>query len=243
MSDGTRFSHGELVKILQESIAAAGGEGDRTYTAADLTAAARELGLDPGRVQEVAQAQLARRQRQSVAHRPFDTRIQIETDGNTLRLRIPPLRPRAAHVTGMGFSLFCLTFMSFWTWGAAHAGGFFAAFSIPFWLVGLGMLGGSVLPLMRTTTLEIGPDTGELVTRPLGRRRLLRREEMRVRWGNRIRQVVARGQDPAVPAVLLEHGTQTIALLEGFSEQEQRWLTEELRAFLGQPSTPDDEPR
>ena len=30
----------------------------------------------------------------------------------------------------------------------------------------------------------------------------------------------------------MEHGTETIALLDGYSEQEQRWMESELRAWL-----------
>jgi hypothetical protein len=33
-------------------------------------------------------------------------------------------------------------------------------------------------------------------------------------------------------ALLLEHGTQTMPLLDGYSEQEQKWIASELQAWL-----------
>jgi hypothetical protein len=231
---GPRFSHDELVAILQESVATEGEHPERRYSTDDLTAAARELGLDAERVRAVAERQLARRDAKSVSRRPFDSRIQVHKEGGVLQLRIPPLPPRAANLAPLGFALFWLAFISFWTWGAAHAGALFGAFSIPFWLVGLGMLGRFGLPLLRTTTLEIGPDGATLTTAPLGKARRLRREELKVRVGEnvRFRHAGMRVQQAAAPAVLLEHGTETIALLDGYSEQEQRWVVEELGAWL-----------
>lgn len=89
---------------------------------------------------------------ESVVERPFNARAVVEQSRDELDIFIPRQGFRAGTCALLGFATFWLAFIAFWTAGAlgmfAGAGppqAFnigFAAFSIPFWLVGLGMLGG-----------------------------------------------------------------------------------------------------
>jgi hypothetical protein len=119
------------------------------------------------------------------------------------------------------FSTTWLGFIGFWTAGAAHSSFFFAAFSAPFWLAGFGMAGRLVSPLVRRTTLVLDREGGVLAVRPFGKTRTLRLDELRVTMDDR-------------QAMLLHHGTETIPLLEGFSEAEQIWVFRALSAWLAE---------
>jgi hypothetical protein len=232
------YTHAELVELLQRSVALK-AESERGYSEAEVAAAAAELGVDPALARKAADELEARRAKRALAPRPFDTRIALEVTDGRLKLRVPPVRPSPATLAPLGFMTFWFAFISFWTVNAARASALFAAFSTPFWIAGLGMLRRFLLPLFQVTTLELGPDGGSLATRPLGRRRALRAGELRVRLGEETR-LQQRGMGAASgpePVILLEHGTETLPLLAGFSEQERRWILAELEAFLPRATT------
>jgi hypothetical protein len=240
MSDVSKkkFTRQELETIVRRSVARQADVSDGSYTIDEMVEAAQELGVDPVIVRQTAEAHVARREK-AVVVRPFDTRVTVQSDGGTFQLVVPRLPFRGKHVAHLGFTAFWFAFLTFWTKGAAKGGGFFVAFSIPFWFAGLAMLRRSVLPLLQKTTLTLGPAEGQLVTAPLGRRRRLRVTELRARIGDHARDrhegmAVEKGNEPAV---LLEHGTETIALLDGFSRQEQEWVLAELQAWLSSQST------
>jgi hypothetical protein len=232
--DKDRLTHDELVAVLQRAVARqAQGEG-RSYTLQDLEAAAKDLGLETGLVRETAREHLARREAQTLAPPPFDTRVDLRKENGTLRLTIPPLRAPGRTAVSVGMVGFWFAFLTLWTVGAARGSALFAAFSAPFWIAGFAMLGQLVTSLVRTTILELGPVDGYLLTKPGAKKRTLRLHDLRVRLGDDVRSRHKGGNvgQAAAPAVLLEHGTETIPLLVGFSEQEQRWVHEELRAWL-----------
>jgi hypothetical protein len=232
--DKKKFTHQELEALLQRGVTLQAKASERSYTIDDVVGAARELGLDPSLVRRTAEAHLERRETRTTTVRPFDTRLIVQVENGTLTLVVPPVPFRGKHLAPLGFIAFWCAFITFWTTGAAKAGGLFAAFSIPFWLAGIGMLGRFGLPLLRETTLTLGPSEGQLTTRPFGRTRRLRVPELNPRIGDHTRyrheETSVRGA-PAT-ALLLEHGTETIALLDGYSPQEQRWVLEELQAWL-----------
>lgn len=235
--DSKKFTHQELETLLQRGVVLQANASERSYTIDEVIAAGRELGLTPDLVRRNAELHLARREATQTSLRPFDTRIVVEVEDGTFRLVVPRAPFRGKHVAPLGFVAFWFAFITFWTTGAAQGGGFFAAFSIPFWLVGLGMLWRFGLPLLQTTTLTLGPTDGLLVVAPLGRTRRLRVPELRARLGDHTRyrhEGMAVREAPA-PALLLEHGTQTIALLDEYSPQEQRWVLAELQAWLLAP--------
>jgi hypothetical protein len=229
--DPKTYTHDELVAVLQRSIVLGEAAKDRPYTDADLAAAARELDVDPEMLRK-AQADLERRKAaREVAPRPFDTRVELETSDTRFYVRIPPARPSAATLAPLGFAAFWLTFVAFWTTMAAKGSVMFAAFSIPFWIVGLAMVRRFGFRLFQSTTIELGPETGSIETRPLGARKRLHTKELRAHLQEQIRPK-DEGDRSQEAAVVLEHGTKTFTLLAGFSAQEQRWVHEQLREWL-----------
>ncbi len=225
------LSYEEFVSLLQRSTALENRRGPRTFSKDNLLKAASEMGVDQKAAAELVDLHLARRAAVEVASRPFDTRIQFTSNPETLTLTIPPLPPSARTLAPLGFSAFWLAFVAFWTRGAMRGGWMFTAFSIPFWGVGLLTAWRSVMQLLQTTRLSLDREGGSLQVRPMGRTRSLRTAEINVRIGDHVRA----GQDGdrgPVPALLLEHGTETFPLLAGYSDREQRWLESELRAWL-----------
>jgi hypothetical protein len=235
MADQKRdLSYEEFVSLLQQSTALENRRGPRTFSKDDLLKAASEMGIDQRAAAELVDVHLARRAAVALVPRPFDTRIQLVTNPETLTLTVPPLPANARSLTPLGFAAFWLAFVAFWTKGAMHGGGMFAAFSIPFWGVGLLITWRSVMQLLQTTRLTLDRDSGSLQVRPMGRTRSLRTSELNVRIGDYVRygQGGPNTDRRPVRALLLEHGTETLALLEGYSEQEQRWMESELRTWL-----------
>ncbi|HEY7373216.1 MAG TPA: hypothetical protein VIF57_13720 [Polyangia bacterium] len=232
--DGAKLSHDELVAILKESADLEARRGAATFDRQDLMDAAKELGIDGKAASDMLEAHLARRAPVAVAPRPFDTRIELAVTPDRLSLTVPPLRPTRRTLAPIGFAVFLLGFVTFWTVGAAQSGAVFPLFSTPFWAAGIAMLTRFSLVLFQRTRLTLDRDAGELTVTPLGRRRTLRTSELRVSIGDkvRLRQDGLEMREQAAPAVLLEHGVDTVALLDGFSPQEQRWVESELKAWL-----------
>jgi hypothetical protein len=232
--DGAKLSHDELVAILKESADLEARRGAATFDKQDLLDTAKELGIDAKVASDMLEAHLARRASVAVAPRPFDTRIELAVTPDQLSLTVPPLRVSGRTLAPLGFAVFWLGFIAFWTVGAAKGSTVFPLFSTPFWAVGIAMLTRFSLPLFQRTRLTLGRDAGELTVAPLGKRRALRTSELRVSIGDkvRLRQEGMGAREQSAPAMLIEHGVDTVALLEGFSPQEQRWVESELKAWL-----------
>ncbi len=84
-----------------------------------------------------------------VVPRPFNARAVVERTPGELLVHVRAEGMRAATGCLLGFAVVWLSFIAFWTTGALGvffggqpqlANWLFAAFSIPFWFVGLGML-------------------------------------------------------------------------------------------------------
>jgi hypothetical protein len=232
-----RLSYEELVSILQKSVVAENRGGSRDFSKDDLVQAARELGIDPTVAEGLMGAHVARRGSVELAPRPFDSRIELVSQPGAFVLKVPALPLRAGHLTSLGFAAIWLAFIAFWTKGALRGGGMFAAFSIPFWAAGVGMVWRFLMPLVQRMELELGREHGSLRVSPLGKTCSFRTAEVRTRIGDHVRYRYegASVEKKAGKALLIEHGTETIALLDGYSEQEQRWVESELRAWLSSP--------
>lgn len=104
--------------------------------------------------------------------RPFNARSVVDQTRDSLEIFIPRQGFRAATIGGLGFAIFWLAFVAFWTAGALglfFGGGppqafniGFAAFSTPFWCVGFGMLGGIAWSAYGTRRVQL--DDNELRT-------------------------------------------------------------------------------
>jgi hypothetical protein len=230
-----RLTYDEVVGLLRRATVLQREQDDREFTRGELLEAARELGLSEGVVTRALETRSARREATALAPRPFDTRIALEVTDERLVLDVPPTRFSAKVLPGLGFTAFWFAFMAFWTQGAARGSAVFAAFSIPFWIVGALSLWRVVRPLVRKTRLELGPEKGRLEIRPFGRRRELLSRVLTTRVGT-IESVLdsQNRRQPSIPVLVVEHGTETFNLLEGYTDQERRWVDAELKAWIAQ---------
>lgn len=233
--DEPELSHEELVSLLQRSVALQSRIGSRAFSRRDLLEAARELGIDHAVASEVVENHLAHRSSLEITPRPFNTRLQLTVAPEILELTIPPLRPTARSLAPLGFVAFWLAFIGFWTSSALlRGGGLSAAFSIPFWGAGLTMGWRLLMPLVRETRLRLHRDGGWFRISPFGRTRKLHTPRLVPRLGDHMRYRIEGLGFETKPgtALLLEHGTETFALLDDYSDQEQRWVESEMRAWL-----------
>ena len=200
----------------------------------DFVDAAHQLGTDEPR-------RWPRSPRYRAGHRRWSGR-------STLRSRsIPAARActspcrRAASTARTsprsGFSLFWLSFVAFWTWGAAHGSWLFACFSIPFWLVGLSMSARALKDARGVEELALEGDRGVLLTRvgPFVQRRALETRHLTLRRIAASTTGSGRGERTTPAHLALGHGTKTFQLLAGRSEAELDWVEDELRRWLGRP--------
>ena len=68
-------------------------------------------------------------------------------------------------VVPMFFATFWIAFITFWTWGASRGSWLFAAFSIPFWLMGLGMWRGIVIGIFERQEIRLDRETLSVIKR------------------------------------------------------------------------------
>ena len=173
--------------------------------------------------------------------RPFNARAVVERTPEQLLVHVRSEGMRAATVGLLMFACVWLAFITFWTAGAlglfAAAGKqpraenwLFAAFSIPFWLVGFGMLAGVGWKAWATKAVRI--TQSELTT------------QVRCVVWSRVRavpfadvqharpyvpEVRAEGQVPRGVEIVYRGGS---FVLPADSDEEERWLTEEVNGFV-----------
>jgi hypothetical protein len=158
--------------------------------------------------------------------RPFDTRIALSRHPGGLEIVIPPVRIGAPQV--VAFLFLAILFAVSWTVGT-HAGKSWF-FALPFWAVAIVLTCSLLLSLVRTTRISVGPQTTLLEKSPFGYRRSLATAEIAVRVGRRASQ--DNDSSPGPRGLLLEYGTKTYFLMAGYSDQEQRWVADEIRNAL-----------
>jgi hypothetical protein len=229
-----KISHVVLVDILTRAAEREARDGDKVFTTKDVLDTGRDLGLAPEVVQKALAEHLSRREAKREVVRPFDTRIQLTSTEGRLVLDVPAAGVNRGSLATLGFSVFWLGFIAFWTAGASRAPLPFAAFSIPFWMIGFWMFYRSIWGMMSRVRLELGPETSVLVQRPGFRRRQLPTRELRVKAGRvEVMRLQSKGQPPKlVEAVQIECGTRTYPVLVGFSDAERRWVRTALENWL-----------
>ncbi|MGQ9576699.1 MAG: hypothetical protein ACUVUC_15435 [Thermoguttaceae bacterium] len=157
---------------------------------------------------EVLEGQPAGWEPQPVPQRPFDARAIVERWPEKLMVHVPATGLKAGHFRLLGFALFWLGFTAFWTAAASgilfngFKGSFrwervlFACFSIPFWLVGFGMVVGVFWSAWGKLTALM--DASWLVTESRGPfwRRRRRIDRFRVQHARQGYRIPARLHDP-----------------------------------------------
>jgi hypothetical protein len=179
--------------------------------------------------------------------RPFDAWVVTERDGDRLIIHVPPMGMRAGAWGLLGFATFWTAFIAFWTTfalggpaifgpGIRWENVIFACFSIPFWLIGFGMLGGVLWMARgsRVVLLDASKMVAELRCLFWRRRKLIDRAAVQcAREG----VVTVKSNQPSstyfpYPAeIIYEKGS---FKLPCNSEAEQAWLLAEINGFLQQ---------
>jgi hypothetical protein len=179
--------------------------------------------------------------------RPFNAHATVERTRQELTVHSPAHGMRAGAWALLGFATFWLAFIAFWTAGAlgvffGQAGGgpqafniLFACFSIPFWLIGFGMLGAVLWIARGTQTMRMDSVSKEMET-----------ETRCLVWSRRKRIGLdrvqcARAHQPTTASngtsvttssgveIVFEAGSYVIGT---DSEDEKRWLMFEINDFL-----------
>jgi hypothetical protein len=178
------------------------------------------------------------------ARRPFDAKVVVERSAQELSVELPAQGVSVGAVYTLGFALFWLSFIALWTAGAlgfgqAPLGGInlaFTAFSIPFWLVGLAMLGQVAWAVCGRRAVHI--DAGGMTARDqcLGWSRTRQVEFERVQharpaaWqANGWPHVNNRGAAWLGVEIVYAKGTIRLPVS---GEEEQQWLLFEVNDFL-----------
>lgn len=173
--------------------------------------------------------------------RPFDARALLERTAQRLLIHVPARGMTGGYWALLGFGIFWLSFTAFWTAGALGFGMrigpwnvAFAAFSIPFWLVGFGMLAGGLFGARAEYTVRI--DASFLVTQVRclfwRRRKVIDRAQVQhARAGRRfLSDRTASSLRQQFPVeIVFERDTFSLPCE---SRQEQAWLISEINDFL-----------
>jgi hypothetical protein len=160
------------------------------------------------------------------------TRLALARDGRSFTLEVPPARGGSWAMGG--FATIWLGFVAFWTFSAVAMGApiFFPLFSIPFWLVGFGMVG----TIWRNRTvkahLRIDRDAWQLERSGVRRRRVVGHGKTRDLMGFTT-DVPVRVNGKPVYRLVLQEGARDHKVASPIEPVEAEWLRQELAAFLG----------
>jgi hypothetical protein len=101
-------------------------------------------------------------------HPPNGSKIEISKNDNSIEILLKAKKFSASDIFPVIFSLFWVSFLVFWTIGAAQGSIFFALFSIPFWFVGVNMMIGLFNSFDEDHIITITKDQVELLkNRPI----------------------------------------------------------------------------
>jgi hypothetical protein len=217
----------EFEQLLQRAAERHALAGPRDFTVAELVEAGRDLGIDEATVR-TEHAEFERRRAEPPARaRPFDSDLELEHDGDTLRLVIPPRASMqvAKVVRGLAIGGMVLAL------GAAVGGEIGAVLG---GVVGTLVIHFSVRSARMRRELRLKRDGSGVLARFVGgkgRGLPLQAGQVRARLGQRM--VSGQYGGTQVDFLALDHGTETYELLEGHSHAERAWAVEEIERWLG----------
>lgn len=202
---------------------------DRFTSAQEAIAA---LTAPPRRLSQ--RSSLAKPKSSALRRQPVGSKIKLQRTRSHLIVDIPPIGLRG-ETLGIGcFALFWNGFIFIWTAGAVAAGApfLFPLFSIPFWIVGIGMAGATLFGTSGQTRLEIDPERFELLwqIKALGfrYRKSGRTADLE---GIKLTTVYTSNDRPVKGCTLFE-GVHSHKFGTMLSPSEQGWLVEEIGDFL-----------
>ena len=161
--------------------------------------------------------------------KPLGSRIHLHKTEELLKIDIP-----AAGVTGEGasllfFSLFWNGFLIVWTSMALRAG-IFALFSIPFWVIGIGLTYVGLTVVFGKISLMIGDRTFTIDWDILGVKRHVQGKTQDLRQVEMKSSYEVNGQP--VMQLSLQQGIYSHKFGSGLTRPEKDWLLQEINDFL-----------
>ena len=134
-----------------------------------------------------------------------------------------------------GFAIFWLSFVAFWTFSAVamDAPIFFVLFSVPFWLVGLGMVGHTARRCVVRTSLQVDREDWRLERSWFGRRHRVASGRTRDLTGFDS-DVPVRVNGCPVHRLVLREGTRAHKVASPVQPVEAAWLERELTGWLAE---------
>ena len=199
---------------------------------ASAQAAIAALTAPPQRLTQ--QSSLTQSESKAIRRQPMGSKIKLQKTRSQLTIDIPPIGLRG-ETLGLGcFALFWNGFIFVWTAGAVAAGApfIFPLFSIPFWIVGIGMAGATLFGVAGRTHLQIDAERFELrwQVKPLGfsHRKSGRTTDLE---GIKLTTAYISNDRPVKGCTLIE-GVHSYKFGTMLSLSEKAWLVQEIDDFL-----------
>ncbi|MEZ4267201.1 MAG: serine/threonine-protein kinase [Myxococcota bacterium] len=164
---------------------------------------------------------------------PAGTRLELARDRREFTLEVPPTR--SGGLAMGGFTIVWVGFVAFWTFSAVAMGApiIFPLFSIPFWLVGLGMIRNLWRTRTMRTHLRIDRDGWQIERSGIHKRRVVGSGKTRDLMGFTT-DVPMRINGKPIYRLVLQEGTREHKVVSPIMPAEAQWLERELAAYLAE---------
>lgn len=189
-----------------------------------------------------------------IVQQPAGSKVSLHKDNDALDILLPPtgLNHRTGRQVPVLFAIAWNSFIIFWTFNVLSAGFpinlFFGLFSLPFWGVGIRMVGGILAALFQTTRLRIDARQISLTHEAFGlkrhalppsRRQDITKLEYRRRSSSKD---VAGDRYETPPKLRIWAGVRMYELSDyRLSDPEIEWLAHELSEWLGLPLSREED--
>jgi serine/threonine protein kinase len=161
--------------------------------------------------------------------KPLGSRIELKKTDSNLKIAIPPAGLRGESISLLSFAIFWNGFLIVWT-SFAFKAGLFVLFSIPFWIVGIGIayaalsiVFGKACVVISDLTFSINWDVLGIKRHVQGKTQDLRQVELKSSY---------EVNNQPVMELRLNHGIYAHKLGSGLSRAEKEWLLQEINDFL-----------
>ena len=160
---------------------------------------------------------------------PLGSRIELKKTDSGLKVEIPPTGLRGDGASILSFAIFWNGFLIVWT-SMALRSGLFALFSIPFWIIGIGMAYAGLSIVFGKVCLVISDHTFSVDWEVLGFKRHVQGKTQDLRQVELKSSYEVNNQP--VMELRLNQGIYVHKFGLGLSRPEKEWLMQEINDFL-----------
>lgn len=161
--------------------------------------------------------------------KPLGSNIDLKKTDYLLEIDIPSTGWHGEGVSLLTFAIFWNGFLVVWTLGASRAG-FFALFSIPFWMIGIGMAYAALSTVFGKVRLVIGDRSFSIDWDILGIKRRIQGKTQDL--GTIELKNAYEVNNQPVMQLCLNQGIYSHKFGSGLSRVEKEWLLQEMNDFL-----------